>query len=138
MYPVQKQAAQYAASLLAHMEAEGKTQVTMTEATTMIFGTSGTGSPQAKNIIENGHAYGYLTTKRVGKVKRIVSKGKTPIPAEIYASESHADKVAEVKRHNQSMLDMITEQTITRIEQASTPEARKAAFYSGIRNLLKP
>lgn len=86
-----QQAARYAASLDVYFEAHGLTRITMTEATTAIFGTSGTGSASAKHIIENCAVFGYLIITRAGKVKRLVERSAKPIPEEAMSAEDRAE-----------------------------------------------
>jgi hypothetical protein len=84
-------AAQKAASTAAHvenyMEIRGKKQLTMTEATTAIWGTSGTGNPNAVRLIEATAAFGFLKIIPHGKRTRYVEVGAKPIPAEAMSQE---------------------------------------------------
>lgn len=84
-------AAQKAASTAAHiindLEIRGKTHCTMTEATTAIWGTSGTGNPNAVRLIEATAAYGFLKIVPHGKRTRYVEAGSKAIPAEAMSQE---------------------------------------------------
>lgn len=84
-------AAQKAASTAAHilhdMELRGVTSLTMTDATTAIWGTSGTGNPNAVRLIEATAAAGFLKIVPHGKRTRYVQAGTKTIPDEAMSQE---------------------------------------------------
>lgn len=136
MSAAKQQAAQYAVHVDNYLRAHGKTVITMTEATTAIFGTSGTGNPRAKLIIEGCAAYGYLVITAKGKRTRYVERSAKPIPQE---AMSDAERDAEVKRMKdevQADIDYIAERTQREIKAAPNAQAASHAFYSGLRDML--
>jgi len=59
-------------------------EITMTDATEAIWGTSGRGNPNAVRLIEATADMGYLRIRAAGKRKRMVSRTSKPIKPEIY------------------------------------------------------
>lgn len=60
-------------------------EITMTDATEAIWGSSGRGNPNAVRIVEAVATLGFLKIRSVGKRKRMVSRTSKPIPDEAFA-----------------------------------------------------
>ena len=60
-------------------------EITMTDATEAIWGTSGRGNLTAVQIIEATAVMGYLRIRQAGRRKRLVSRTDKPIPGAILA-----------------------------------------------------
>jgi hypothetical protein len=84
---VAQKAASTAAHFLNDLELHSKTRCTMTEATTAIWGTSGTGNPNAVRQIEIAAQLGYLKIIPHGKRTRYVEKGPKEVPADAMSQE---------------------------------------------------
>lgn len=136
MSAAKKQAAQMSTHVENYLRAHGKTQITMTEATTAIWGTSGTGNPNAKRIIEGCAAYGYLVITPHGKRTRYVERSTLPIPQEAMSDADRDEEVQRLKDNIQRDLDYAVERAKRAVETATTPEARKDALYGGLRDIL--
>lgn len=87
MSSVAQKAAEIAAHVENYMAIRGKTQITMTEATTAIWGTSGTGNPNAVRRVEAAAHFGFLKIIHHGKRTRYVTVSGKPIPAEAMSQE---------------------------------------------------
>lgn len=62
-------------------------EITMTDATEAIWGSSGRGNPNAVRVIEAVAMLGYLRIRKVGKRKRMVSRTDKPIPESAFSAE---------------------------------------------------
>lgn len=130
--------AQKAASTAAHVEnymsIRNKTHLTMTEATTAIWGTSGTGNPNAVRLIEATAAFGYLKIVPHGKRTRYVEVGTKPIPAEAMSQEDK-DYYAKMYRDDiQAECDAAERRIRSAIKE--TPEQAGQVFMNEIFGLL--
>lgn len=137
MSPARQKAAQNAAHVDCYMRARKQDSITMTEATTAIWGTSGTGNPNAVRIIEACAAAGYLKITPHGKRARYISVVPGKIPAEaieyVGGYKYHADlHTAQVK----SEVEYEAERMKRNIEAATTPQAKTDAFLGGVAAML--
>ena len=80
-----------AANLAGYVECflarKGRTEITMTDATEAIWGTSGRGNPNAVRLIEATAALGFLRVRKHGKRTRLVSRTDKLIPEEAFSAE---------------------------------------------------
>ena len=130
--------AQKAASTAAHVEnymaIRGKTHLTMTEATTAIWGTSGTGNPNAVRLIEATAAFGFLKIVPHGKRTRYVEVGAKPIPAEAMSQEDK-DYYAKMYRDDiQAEADAMERRVKDAIQ--NDPKNASKVFMSELGNFL--
>jgi hypothetical protein len=100
MSPAAQRAASYAASVDVQLEVDGVREISMTRATTTIWGTSGTGNPTAVRIVEAVAGYGYLAIRRHGKRARFVSRTDKPIPPEAMSPKDRELTRQTVMRRN--------------------------------------
>jgi len=129
-----QKAASTAAHVLNELEIQGKKHFTMTEATTAIWGTSGTGNPNAVRLIEATAALGFLKIVPHGKRTRYVEAGAKPVPAEAMSQE---DK-DYAKRMHQETIQAECDAAERRIKAAikHTPAQAPQVFMSELRGLL--
>ena len=136
MSPAAQRAAQYAAYVDLHLEFHKLTSITMTEATTAIWGTSGTGNPNAKRIIEACADFGFLRIVPHGKRTRYVERGSKPIPAEAMSQE---DRDYNLKM-KQEIIDLevktAADRMMREIKNAPSKAEATQAFYGGLRDML--
>lgn len=131
---VAQKAASTAAHFLNDLEIRGKTYCTMTEATTAIWGTSGTGNPNAVRQIEIAAQLGYLKIVPKGKRTRYVEKGSKEVPADAMSQE---DKDFAKRMYEQGLQDEIdfAERRI-KAALATNPAEAPKVFMNEIRGLL--
>lgn len=88
MSAAEDKAARLSGHIREDMEAQGVTSMTMTEATTAIWGTSGTGNPNAVRLIEAMGVMGYVriyhVTKRNRRVELTPKGAACPLPSKEY------------------------------------------------------
>jgi hypothetical protein len=131
-------AAQKAASTAAHivneLEIQGKTHFTMTEATTAIWGTSGTGNSNAVRLIEATAAMGFLKIVPHGKRTRYVEAGSKAIPPEAMSQE---DKDF-AKKMRQDTIQMEADAMERRVREAikTDPSTASTVFMSELAGFL--
>jgi len=130
--------AQKAASTAAHvanyMEIRNKSYLTMTEATTAIWGTSGTGNPNAVRLIEATAAFGYLKIIPHGKRTRYVEVGSKPIPTEAMSQEDK-DFYAKMYRDEIQAECDAAERRI-KAALATNPKEAPQVFMNELKGLL--
>ena len=136
MSPARQKAATYAASVEAYLEAYRQTEITMTEATTAIWGTSGTGNPNAVRIIEACTAYGFLTIRKHGKRARYISAKPGAVPIEALSAKDRQERVDTLRGYVTQAVDYEVELMKRNIDAATTPEAKTQAFLGGVAAML--
>ncbi len=94
MNKADKKAAGLAGYVECDLAKRGVSEITMTDATQAIWGTSGRGNPNAVRLIEATAMLGYLAIRNVGKRKRLVSRTSKPIPEEAFTAEDRAFNMA--------------------------------------------
>lgn len=62
-------------------------EISMTDATEAIWGTSGRGNPNAVRLIEATAILGFLSIRKHGKRNRLVSRTLRPIPEEAFTAQ---------------------------------------------------
>jgi hypothetical protein len=129
-----QKAAEIAASVENYMAIRGKTQITMTEATTAIWGTSGTGNPNAVRRIEAAAYFGFLKIVPHGKRTRYVTVGNKPIPAEAMSEETKAFERKMYLDGIQAEADHFGRKVKEALEK--DPSAAPAVFMSELKSFL--
>ena len=129
-----QKAASTAAHVLNELEIQGKARFTMTEATTAIWGTSGTGNPNAVRLIEATAALGFLKIVPHGKRTRYVEAGAKPVPSEAMSQE---DK-DYAKRMHQETIQIEADAMERRVRDAiqNDPKNASKVFMSELGNFL--
>jgi hypothetical protein len=136
MSPARQKAAQSAAFVDVYLTTRGKTSITMTEATTAIWGTSGTGNPNAVRIIEACAAYGFLKITPQGKRARYISVVAGKIPAEAMSDKDRAYFTKQYHDDIRFEVEQEAERMKRNIEAATTPQAKTDAFLGGVAAML--
>lgn len=138
MSPARQKAATYAAHVENYMDIRGQTSITMTEATTAIWGTSGTGNPNAVRIIEACAQAGYLVITPHGKRARYISVKAGSIPKEAM-SKKDRDYYKQVYLDDmKSEMEYKTRQMKKNIDEATTDADKSKAFLNGVADMLTP
>jgi hypothetical protein len=119
------------------MDNRGLTSITMTEATTAIWGTSGTGNPNAVRIIEATAAYGYLLITHRDKRARDVSVVQGTIPAEALSKEDRAYYKKMYEDDIKAEIEYEAERMKRAIAAAPTSPAKAQAFLNGVGAMLR-